>query len=447
MYKISKYTYSYENDNNELLLYNSARGIKSFCKIKNQDISNLFKKQQLTELSKEVTEHLYNKGIIAEESDDENDILNEIYLMTVADTTLNITINPTEQCNFRCTYCYESFKAGVMSKETLDKIIKFVKMNLHKYTGLSVMWFGGEPLLEMEAVEYLSKEFIQICNQQKKRYRAQITTNAYLLSYENFKKLLELKVNRFQVTVDGTREIHNSQRVLRNAGNTFDTVINNLKEIKQREKQNNFILILRTNVTKEIFEHMDEYLEWASYFCENDQRFVLDIQPVGNWLEKADSDMLSKLLVNNQHRKVYEYIYQNASKVNLIYGYLEPGGDFCYAGKKNAFLFSSTGEVHKCTLLFESEDSRLGELNNRGEINFDRGQNRLKWIANQLDCKNYSICKYAPLCLGCSCMAARNQLKNCHSDTKDTTLCSLRKYNIDIVLKLLDKTYDFEVIV
>lgn len=62
-----------------------------------------------------------------------------------------VTIMPTEQCNFRCTYCYEQFKYGMIESCVVEHIMEFIKCNLNsgKYTEFMLDWFGGEPTLRV----------------------------------------------------------------------------------------------------------------------------------------------------------------------------------------------------------------------------------------------------------------------------------------------------------
>jgi len=69
---------------------------------------------------------------------------------------LSFIILPTDDCNFRCQYCYEDHEKRRMSISYLDLIARFVDKNIEKYKGLKVEWFGGEPLLELESIYYLS---------------------------------------------------------------------------------------------------------------------------------------------------------------------------------------------------------------------------------------------------------------------------------------------------
>ena len=48
-------------------------------------------------------------------------LLTEVAL-SLSSRRLQLILMPTEQCNFRCTYCYESFSNGRMSQEVQDGV-------------------------------------------------------------------------------------------------------------------------------------------------------------------------------------------------------------------------------------------------------------------------------------------------------------------------------------
>ncbi len=104
---------------------------------------------------------------------------------------------PTEDCNFRCSYCYEDHRNGVMNIDTAASIVKYVAKNISKYTEVHVVWFGGEPLMSkntMEIIIYISDELIKICSCARKRYSADMITNGYNLTYSVFEQLLNRKI-------------------------------------------------------------------------------------------------------------------------------------------------------------------------------------------------------------------------------------------------------------
>ena len=56
---------------------------------------------------------------------------------------LNLILFPTEQCNFRCTYCYEDFEIGRMSSGVVRGVKALLDARIDSLTSLLVSWFGG----------------------------------------------------------------------------------------------------------------------------------------------------------------------------------------------------------------------------------------------------------------------------------------------------------------
>jgi uncharacterized protein len=83
---------------------------------------------------------------------------------------------------------------------------------------LTVSWFGGEPLLALDIIEELSEAIVEWTNRHGVTYQAEMSTNGYYLSKETLQRLLKYKVNRFMVTLDGSKDVHDSRRALANPG-------------------------------------------------------------------------------------------------------------------------------------------------------------------------------------------------------------------------------------
>lgn len=90
------------------------------------------------------------------------------YVDKAVSNRLELTIMPTEQCNFRCVYCYEDYKKHTITTEGKNNLLKCVQVLLKNCTSLHVGWFGGEPLLAYEEILDISKGLIKICAAQKK---------------------------------------------------------------------------------------------------------------------------------------------------------------------------------------------------------------------------------------------------------------------------------------
>lgn len=427
MNKFSMFNFITLNDNNELLLYNSLLGKRSICKVKNKNIIENIIKKNIQHIPLSVIEKMVDRGLIVDKKLNEVKKLYNFLYEVVNPRILHLVINVTEHCNFRCKYCYEKFSNGEINDEIKDKIINYIKYNIQNYTGLRISWFGGEPLLALNSINYLSIEFIKICKFHHRSYSADITTNGYLLSKKIFEKLLKLKIHYYQITIDGTKKIHDNQRLLLNRQGTFDKIINNLMEIKT-SKYKNFKISIRTNFTKEIFQNMDEYLKLMELFCQNDNRFLISVFKVGKWSDKFDKDLEALLVDNssNYMREIYQKIYESTYKINLNINFLSPGYGQCYGAKKNSFVISSKGTLHKCTILFENKESIVGEINKNAIYLNDKYYNL---ISSLNSCKKLAKCFLSPICTGNPCPYKR----------KNDNKCVFIKNNLDLILKIIDK--------
>lgn len=136
----------------------------------------------------------------------------------------------THACNLRCKHCYQEDYGSHMSKEqmtiVLDKFSSFV--GNHDYIG-QINLTGGEPLFHPEFF-WLAKEI------RKRRFRLGILTNGTLIDQQAAEKLAELQPAFVQVSLDGTKKIHDT---IRGKGAFKQT----LKAIKFLKRQNIRVLV------------------------------------------------------------------------------------------------------------------------------------------------------------------------------------------------------------
>lgn len=131
----------------------------------------------------------------------------------------SVTLILTNQCNLRCSYCYESEKNNkTMSIELAKKIIYKEMTKDDNYSHVVIDLFGGEPLLEFETI----KQIVQFLSESNfnKKYICFAGTNGTLV-HGNIKNWLKKNAQCFQLglSLDGTRECHN-----RNRSNSFDDI-------------------------------------------------------------------------------------------------------------------------------------------------------------------------------------------------------------------------------
>lgn len=445
MLKESKFTYKTSDGDGGILLYNTMTGVNSFLHIPRKAVALyeacIYGNFEL--LSKAQLEELVDLGIFVPENKNEDFELKQKYIDIIGENTLTLIINPTEKCNFKCRYCYETFENGRMNEQTIQGIIRYVEKNIHKFRKLYVMWFGGEPLLEIDVIERLSHAFIEICKKYGKIYISDITSNGYLLDFNTFERLVQNKILTYQITIDGYKDTHDSQRIGLFGEPTYDIIMNNIQAILNNRKYKRFMMTIRVNVSKELYDNLDKFIDEYNSLFGKDNRVFIDIHLVGNWLGKTEDGFICKLLGENEIREIYKKIlYYPTPLHNISHAFLNPGGRVCYSGRRNTLMFSSNGAIHKCTLLFNTPGSQLGNITDNGEIKDYDYSGAQKWLCYDENCKNIKECFYSPICFGDSCPSAHSGM---YQYEKAVTGCPHEKNNLDLLLKILHRDRPFKI--
>ena len=426
MLKQSKFNYTCKNDNGELLIYNTYIGAKSMCKIRSLLLQDRFL-NNIPLSNEKVSANLLSKGIFVNENTDENLKLNNLIHRILSPSDLSFVISLTEKCNFLCKYCYESHSKMGLSLDVKHAIVNYIKNNIHKFTELNVTWFGGEPLLALDDIREMSREFMKICTFNRRKYTASMTTNGYFLDIETFKELLNNRIWSYQITLDGIKEIHDRLRPTVDGKPTFDVIVKNIEEIKKL-KNKNFHIIIRSNLTSEIFDYLDEYVELMSYICGNDERVSLSVCYASEWSDNIENNFKDTFIKErNNIFPLYEKFIKCNSKINFAF-LLNPEDGACELGRNNRFFIRPNGELHKCSVRFENCKNIIGSFADNKIILND---NYYEKIINPNMCSNFENCFFAPICKGEVCPAVRStQNSNC-PDTKN---------QLSYILRLLDKT-------
>lgn len=101
---------------------------------------------------------------------------------------------PTEQCNFRCSYCYETFTKPVMTQAIIDNLKGYLVRNIKKYNSFCLEWFGGKPLCATKEVMDISKYCLKLAQKAGIPFISTITTNGYLLNPELIQDLIKMHI-------------------------------------------------------------------------------------------------------------------------------------------------------------------------------------------------------------------------------------------------------------
>jgi uncharacterized protein len=407
-WKRSRYTIQASDElDGSLYLSNTYTG--SFISVPEQHVSNVKKilSQGYNGDLEGLPKLLAERGFIVKE--DTNELFRARMLHEIVgrrDDTLQLIFLVTEQCNFRCTYCYEKFEKGKMTQEVRNGIKEYVRSKARYLKYLNIHWFGGEPLIAMDVIEDLSEAFKQICEEYDITYTASVTTNGFNLTPKNVEKLINYNVSYFQVTVDGNPEYHNCTRHLKGGQPTFDKIWSNLKAMKAMEAK--FLCRIRVNFLKENLEGVPDFIDEIVKEFDCDERYAVNFFPVGQWGGENDEDLnvLSEKDATNAALSLCDLAVEKGLN-NVMDSILKPGGNVCYAAKHNSFVIGSDGIVYKCTVALYNEKNHVGRIHPDGKMTLDMDKYAL-WIMNdEGEDPGCQKCFFRPSCQGAACPLVR----------------------------------------
>ncbi len=183
---------------------------------------------------------LAEHGFIVENRDAERRDLDH-YFRTIREDReqLRVTVLTTLQCNFACDYCIQgdhgdyNTHAARMPLDAAARVAAWIEARLDAIapSSFTLTFFGGEPLLNLPVLYYLSERLWTACDARGIRQQINIITNGLLLTRELVGRLLPFGLGAVKVTLDGERDVHNRMRPLRGGQGTFDRIVENVRQI------------------------------------------------------------------------------------------------------------------------------------------------------------------------------------------------------------------------
>ncbi len=162
------------------------------------------------------------------------------YLKTYLERKLQkITLQITQGCNLRCSYCIysentnekqRSHSSKRMSLDTCKQAVDFLLNHSIDNDNVNIGFYGGEPLIEFELIQkivlYAEQAFVG------KNLSFNITSNGTLLNDKIIDFFVQHNI-RLMISIDGPPEIHDSNRKFALTGKgSFETILYNLEKIK-----------------------------------------------------------------------------------------------------------------------------------------------------------------------------------------------------------------------
>ncbi|MEG1916973.1 MAG: radical SAM protein [Muribaculaceae bacterium] len=307
--------------------------------------------------------------------------------------TFQLTILPTLECNFKCWYCYEDHHESVMIPHVLERIKKYIDYIFENYPifNFHLDWFGGEPLLYFnEVVKPISLYVKSICNKTNLSFTNTITTNGYLINDEMLSEFNDIRLNRFQITLDGDKDQHNKIRFEQRGKDSYTKIINNINKICQFVDDAS--VNVRINYTNKNIAGLGKIA--SDIHTENRDKIYISMQRVWQTRDIEDETKIEKQL-NDE----IECLQNNGIKVNYN-NVLYRLGKRCYADTIKQSVVNYDGTLFKCTARnFADHKASVGHIDEDGVPVWNNNYYKhfLKPVFDNSNCKG---CCYLPVCLG-----------------------------------------------
>ncbi|RAP59463.1 radical SAM protein [Oleiagrimonas sp. MCCC 1A03011] len=410
-YKPSRFNVQATTTEGWLLLWNTYSGsMNAFRPSQHDAIRALISQKTSADDEKGIARYLNERGFLVPAATDELRRVQYAFGKENHRTDrLELILLTSEDCNFRCTYCYEDFRKGTMLPSVREGIKNLVRSRLGTLKELSVSWFGGEPLYGMEAIDDLGPFFTDVAEQAGLQYDSHTTTNGYLLTKEVADRLLNYQINDFQITLDGLAEDHNRHRGARDGSGTFEVIYANLCNLAARD--DDFTVVIRVNFDQQNAPGLEAFLELLQERFAHDDRFILAFHAVGKWGGENDANLA--VCGMDESYAVRTRLTAAARGLGLsVTGGWQPGlgagEEVCYAARPYNFIVGAHGDLMKCTIDLDKKDYNIvGKIQEDGSLNLDVDKMAL-WTEPAFErdtgCQS---CHMLAACQGVHCPAVR----------------------------------------
>ena len=327
---------------------------------------------------------------------------------------------PNYSCNFACSYCYQEGYSPSESKLTTEVMDAFFDYISTEFAGRKkyITIFGGEPLLpgdnQRKVIEYL----VEKANEA--RLDLAFVTNGYTLaSYvELFKTAF---IREVQVTLDGTKAVHDSRRYLKGRQSTFDRIIEGIDACLE----NNISINLRMVADKDNLGNLPELARFAigkgwtksplfkTQIGRNYELHVCNSSPDRLYSRAEMYQRIYEMM--QEHPEIIEFYKPGFSIAKYIAEHEElpsPLFDSCPACKTE-WAFDFSGTIYSCTATVGKKGEELGTFYPVVSKNDDAiSQWQDRDITTIEKCKT---CDVALVCGGGCASVAKNKNGNTNS--------------------------------
>lgn len=321
---------------------------------------------------------------------------------------------PWYTCNFKCSYCFQDEYTNpdeTVKDEVVDAFFSYID---NKFAGRRkyITIFGGEPFLNTPTRKATIEKIVQHAN--TRNLDVAVVTNGYHIV--DFIDILKAaRIREIQVTVDGTRQVHNARRMLRSGKGSFDNISQGIDLLLQ----NNIPVNLRVIIDKDNIDNLPHLADYAIsqgwtqnplfktglgrnyelHHCQtNNDRLFTRIE----MYQRIYDIVKANPRIVEFHKPAFsiaKFIFENGELPNPLF-------DSC-SGAKTEWAFDYSGRIYSCTATVGNVGDELGTFYPRIYLN----ENLISEWENRdvLSIAECAACSVRLACGGGCAAVARNR--------------------------------------
>lgn len=359
-------------------------------------------------------------------------------------------INVTSKCNLRCLYCFRKHNSErIITQEETYKICKYILNYCKKYKidRISLQPWGGEPLIAYERIleidDFFKKNGLN-CN-------IYLQTNGTLLSKEKSDELVKRNIH-VGFSIDGIKEINDSQRIFLNGNGTYDYILKGIDNILNSGCRGIGAISV---ITSQNIEYIETSIR---YFLDKLKLGAIKCNPVklplNCSIKSLSSERLEKLgkelvrLTIKLRKEGYDFIESNVkdrlNNLSCCYRGSICNSHGCQGGRK-MISFDCDGNIYPCEMVDYPEEI-IGSISDEKDL--------IDMISSAVEKKDYFIvkksnkcqdCPWQPYCKGGCTTALRYTGSN--PESIDENECAFnRGIYCELVRQILESYDDFELL-
>lgn len=352
-----------------------------------------------------------------------------------------IELHVANACNLGCKYCFAGqgdygLETSLMTAQTAQRSLDYLVNSSSEDEGLRVVFFGGEPLLNLDVIE----KTIEYANEKypNRKFSYSTTTNGTLLSDKFIQMAAQYKIHTL-VSMDGSAEIQDKLRPFRDGRGTSKTIREGV-----RRASITIPLSVRSTITRintDLFSETNQFINMGfskvffSPVSTEDPETKIELED----LETIKSELL--LLANDYLERAVSHqpqVFRAFSDIMTLLMRATKTKIGCGAGRRFVSILPN-GDIYPCHRFAGMGNYRIGSIFNSDSFGtFSRYWNET--VDKRSDCKTCWIRNYC----GGGCYWEAANPDGTISSVRDKKLCDYRRILFEISVDLLYRLSEIE---